>query len=73
MAFGEKQGVALSVLMSWLHSGGEGEGLQCLDVGGCGGAVHWPGSQWRDMEVRGGVVESHGKVVDGRGEVSELK
>ena len=26
VAFGEKQGVSLSVLMSWLHSGGEGEG-----------------------------------------------
>ena len=31
-------------LMHWLHSGGEGEGLQCLDVGGSGGAVYWLGS-----------------------------
>ena len=41
MAFGEKQRVALSVLMHWPHSGGEGDGFQCLDVGGSGGAVHW--------------------------------
>ena len=50
------RGVKLSSDQCHVHRWGEGWG-QGLDVGGSGCAVHWPGSQWSDMEMRGEVSD----------------